>query len=119
MELNGTDFIYSLIAHSDHHTTKFIQTIESNQLNKLTLKELAFLCNMSVSSFKREFKKHYAESPIKWFQDKRLAYAFRLLNEEQKRPSDIFTIVGYETLSSFVQAYKLKYGITPKQQQKT
>lgn len=37
-----------------------------------------------VFTFKREFEKYYAESPIKWFQNKRLEYAHHLLNKEQK-----------------------------------
>ena len=67
---------------------------------------------------KREFEKRYHESPMKWFQDRRLEYAFRLMKEEQKRPSDIYLEVGYESLSSFIQAYKLKYGMTPKRHHK-
>ncbi|MEL6484724.1 MAG: AraC family transcriptional regulator, partial [Bacteroidota bacterium] len=106
-----------LSANSSDTVQKFIRTIESNALNKLTLKELAFLCNMSISTFKREFEKHYAESPIKWFQNKRLEHANYLLNQERKSPSAIYFEVGYENLSSFIQAYKAKYGITPKQHQ--
>ncbi|KUG10269.1 DNA-binding protein [Elizabethkingia sp. HvH-WGS333] len=117
-ELHGTDFIQSLIVNSNDATRKFIHTIESNQLNKLSLKELAFLCNMSISTFKREFEKHYPESPVKWFQNKRLEYARHLLNNTKKSPSEIYFEVGYENLSSFIQAYKLKYGTTPKHHQK-
>lgn len=113
----GTDFLYALIANSNDSTNKFTQTVESNKLNKLTLKELAFLCNMSVSSFKRQFEKQYAESPIKWFQNKRLEYAHYLINTEKKSSSEIYLEVGYENLSSFIQAYKMKYGVTPKQHQ--
>ena len=119
VELRGTDFLYFLIENSDDKSQQFIQTVESNQLNKLTLKELAFLCNMSVSTFKREFEKYYQESPIKWFHDKRLDYAFHLMKDEHKRASDIYLEVGYENLSSFVQAYKAKFGTTPKQHLKT
>lgn len=111
----GADFLYSLIPDNSNAVQKFHSTIENNQLNKLTLRELAFLCNMSVSSFKREFEKYYSESPIKWFQNKRLEYAYYLLHQEQKSPSDIYYEVGYENLSSFIQAYKAKYGVTPKQ----
>lgn len=114
----GVEFLYSLTVNSDNATQKFIQIIENSHLSKLTLKELAFLCNMSVSTFKREFEKHYAESPIKWFQNKRLEFAHYLLQQEQKNPSEIYFEVGYENLSSFTQAYKLKYGVTPKQNQK-
>lgn len=117
-EIYGTDFLYSLILNSGDTTHKFTQTVEKNQLNKLTLNELSFLCNMSVSTFKREFEKHYSKSPIKWFQNKRLEYAHYLLNQEQKSSSEIYFEVGYENLSSFIQAYKSKYGITPKQQHK-
>ncbi|HAY3506296.1 helix-turn-helix domain-containing protein [Elizabethkingia anophelis] len=117
-ELHGTDFIQSLIVNSNDATRKFIHIIESNQLNKLSLKELAFLCNMSISTFKREFEKHYTESPVKWFQNKRLEYARHLLNNTKKSPSEIYFEVGYENLSSFIQAYKLKYGTTPKHHQK-
>lgn len=118
IEKYGTDFLYSLILNSDNYSQKFIQTVESNQLNKLTLKELAFLCDMSVSTFKREFEKHYDESPIKWLQNKRLQHAHFLLTNEQKSSSEIYFEVGYESLSSFIQAYKAKYGITPKQHHK-
>lgn len=118
IEKYGTDFLHSLTINSDNHSQKFIQTVESNQLNKLTLKELAFLCDMSVSTFKREFEKQYNESPIKWLQNKRLQHAHFLLTNEQKSSSEIYFEVGYESLSSFIQAYKSKYGITPKQHHK-
>ncbi|GAA3735225.1 AraC family transcriptional regulator [Flavobacterium ginsengisoli] len=109
----GTNFLYSLTTNSDDAAQKFIRTIENSHLSKLTLKELAFLCNMSVSTFKREFEKYYSESPIKWFQNKRLEHAHYLLSQE-KSPSEVYFEAGYENLSSFSQAYKIKYGVTPK-----
>jgi AraC-like DNA-binding protein len=114
----GTEFIYSLLEKSNDTSQKFIQVVETNRMSKLTLKELAFLCNMSISTFKREFEKHYNESPIKWFQNKRLEYAHHLLYKEQKSSSEIYFEIGYESLSSFIQAYKSKYGMTPKQHHK-
>jgi AraC family transcriptional regulator, exoenzyme S synthesis regulatory protein ExsA len=117
-EIYGTEFLQSLSVKSNDTSQKFVQTVETNLMSKLTLKELAFLCNMSVSTFKREFEKHFAESPIKWFQNKRLEYARHLLYKEQKSSSEIYLEVGYENLSSFIQAYKSKYGITPKQHHK-
>ncbi len=117
IDLKGLDFLYSLINNSDNKNQKFIQTIESNRLNKLTIKELSFLSNMSVSTFKREFEKHFHSSPSKWFQDKRLEHSAFLLKSELKRPSDIFEEIGYENLSNFIQAFKTKFGVTPKQYQ--
>lgn len=117
IEEKGVGFLYSLISHSDDQSQKFIKTIESNQLTKLSIKELAFLSNMSVSTFKREFEKHFNNSPSKWFQEKRLEHSAFLLRNKSKRPSDVFEEVGYETLSNFIQAFKTKYGMTPKQYQ--
>lgn len=118
IEKYGTAFLPSLLTNNNDLAQKFIRTIENNQFSKLTLKELAFLCDMSVSKFKREFEKYYGESPIKWFQNKRLEYAYYLLDQEQKSPSEIYFEVGYENLSSFIQAYKSKYGTTPKHHHK-
>lgn len=117
VELYGMEMLYSLVYTTDDSAQKFTRMIESNTLRKWTLEELAFLCNMSVSTFKRTFKKHYGESPMRWFQHKRLEQAHHLLTVEKKTASEIYLDVGYESLSSFIQAYKVKYGNTPKQQQ--
>ncbi|BDD06519.1 helix-turn-helix domain-containing protein [Aureibacter tunicatorum] len=116
IEFKGVDFLNSLISDEPDHDQKFRQTIESNKLNRLTVKELAFLANMSVSTFKREFEKQFHISPSKWFQNKRLEHAAYLLTHG-KRPSEIYEEVGYETLSNFIVAFKLKHGLTPKQYQ--
>jgi AraC-like DNA-binding protein len=113
--IHGPAFITSMIANGNDATAKLIQTVETNLLSKLTIQELAFLCNMSISTFKREFEKCYATSPIKWFQNKRLEHAHYLLHQKQKTASQIYLEIGYENLSSFIQAYKTKYGNTPKQ----
>ncbi|MCC9041263.1 AraC family transcriptional regulator [Myroides sp. M-43] len=118
IELYSVDFLLSFTINNNNQIQKFTQTIESNILNKLTLNELAFLCNMSLSSFKREFKKHYAESPSRWFQSKRLEYAHTLLSQKNKTVSEIYLEIGYESASSFIQAYKAKYGTTPTQHRK-
>ena len=119
IEKEGNDFLFSMLDHNDQQSHKLNSIVETHKLNKLSIKELAFLCNMSVSSFKREFTKQYGLSPIKWFQNQRLEHASILLTKENKRPSEIYSEVGYENLSSFIQAFKSKYGETPKQHQIT
>ncbi|WP_299712070.1 AraC family transcriptional regulator [uncultured Tenacibaculum sp.] len=113
----GTDFIESLLFEIQNENQHFIEVIEHNKLNKLSLQELSFLANMSLSTFKREFSKHFNTSPSKWFLDQRLEHAALLLQDKSVRPTDIFEEIGYESLSNFVQAFKIKFGITPKQYQ--
>ena len=96
---------------------EFKRTVEGNLGNKLTLEELAFLCHMSRSTFKRKFQQHYGVPPHKWFSQKRLERAAFLLGVEGKTPSEVYHVVGYESLSSFIQAFKRSYDQTPKQYQ--
>lgn len=117
LETKGRDYLSFLTVKRDHQFSHFIKVIENNTLNKLSLKELAFLSNMSISTFKREFEKHFKTSPIKWFQDKRLEYAAFLLTHQIKRPSEIYEDIGYDNLSNFSQAFKKKYECTPRQYQ--
>lgn len=114
-----TDFILSLLFEIQQQNQQFIEIVEANKLNKLTIKELAFLSNMSIPTFKRAFEKHFKSSPSKWFLEKRLEHAAFLLQNQSVRPSDIFEEIGYENLSNFIQAFKTKFGITPKQYQLT
>jgi AraC-like DNA-binding protein len=112
---NGPEFFNNILTYQDSQSRHFTAVIESNKLNNLTIQELSFLCNMSISTFKRNFEQHYQTSPIKWFQEKRLEYSAYLLSIKKKRPIDIYSQIGFESLSSFTQAFKVKYNTTPKQ----
>jgi AraC-like DNA-binding protein len=112
---HGTDFLAQFTTFYSDITNDFSAIIENNIYNNLSVSELAFLCNKSISAFKRDFSKLYNQSPIKWYQQKRLDHSRFLLEHKKLRPTDIFEQVGYESLSAFIQAYKKKYGITPKQ----
>lgn len=103
---------------SQHHTsleTHFRYSIENNIDSNLNLEELAFLCNMSISTFKRYFNKFYQTSPQKWMTNQRMQKATKLL-QQGKRPSEIFIILGYKTLSNFTRAYKKHFGVLPSHQ---
>ncbi len=112
---NGNEFLVNLLSYQDIQSRHFTDVIEANKFSNLTIQELSFLCNMSISTFKRNFEKHYQTSPIKWFQERRLEYSAYLLNTKKKRPIDIYSEIGFESLSSFTQAFKVKYHTTPKQ----
>ncbi|MDJ1495202.1 AraC family transcriptional regulator [Cytophagaceae bacterium DM2B3-1] len=93
------------------------KTVETHSENHVTIEELAFLCNMSVSTFKRRFTKLYGTSPNKWMLQRRMETAARLLQQAEEKPSDVYYKVGYENLSSFIQSFKQTFGVTPKEYQ--
>ena len=118
VEIKGVNFLYSLINDRDNSFQNFIQTVDYNILNKLSIKELSFLSNMSTSSFKRTFQKHFQNSPSKWFKEKRLEHSAFLLRQKSKRPIDVYEEIGYKNLSNFIKAFKIKFGVTPREYQK-
>lgn len=93
------------------------QAVTANIYNPVTVEELAFLCHMSLSTFKRRFAKVYDTSPNKWLLEKRMQKAAQLLKQGECKASDIYFELGYENLSSFIQSFKQVHGITPKQYQ--
>ncbi|MEL7533149.1 MAG: AraC family transcriptional regulator [Bacteroidota bacterium] len=115
VQTQGVGSLHCLLGNHDSRERHFTNVIERNKLNRLSLQELAFLCNMSLSTFKREFRRQYQAAPSGWFQDQRLEHAAYLLGSHKRRPSDLFEEVGYESLSNFTQAFKKKFGTTPKQ----
>lgn len=117
VQMKGIDFLLNFVHHQNPSAKLFVDTMHKNALNNLSIQELSFLCNMSVSTFKRNFDKEFQTSPIRWFQEKRLEHAAYLLQTKKMRASDVYEEIGFENLSSFVQAYKNKFGTTPKQSQ--
>jgi AraC family transcriptional regulator, exoenzyme S synthesis regulatory protein ExsA len=91
------------------------KTVNTHIESSITVEELAFLCNMSVSTFKRKFAKVFGDSPKQWFFKKKMMKAAELLKNDGIKASEIYDQFGYENLSSFVQSFKQVYGITPKQ----
>jgi AraC family transcriptional regulator, exoenzyme S synthesis regulatory protein ExsA len=93
------------------------QAVTSHINSNVTVEELAFLCNMSLSSFKRRFARIYDSTPNRWLLEKRMEQAAKMLRQENRKASEIYYELGYENLSSFIQSFKQIYGITPKQYQ--
>ncbi|MGV8829920.1 MAG: helix-turn-helix domain-containing protein [Breznakibacter sp.] len=101
------DLLHKTFANQKMTIAKIIQ----EDLYKSTpLKSLAQKCNMSVSTFKREFEKHYKASPRQWIMDRRLEKAYTLVKTTSSSVSDIAYECGFENYVSFARRFKSKYG---------
>ncbi|WP_442265599.1 helix-turn-helix domain-containing protein [Tenacibaculum sp. ZS6-P6] len=107
------DFNNYLLSLVHKEKTSFKYNIEQNIYSSLSLEEIAFLCNMSLSTFKRHFIKEYNLSPGKWFREKRLLKAKTILEEGKLKASDIYLELGYSNLQNFSSAFKSRFGISP------
>ncbi|WP_422858669.1 helix-turn-helix transcriptional regulator [Flagellimonas sp. S174] len=117
-ELYGWDFIEFFISDlAPSRDSSFRKIIEANVRRNTSIEELAFLCHMSQSTFKRYFRKIYNATPGTWLQERRLDYAAYLLKVKGRAASEIFEDVGYSSLSSFMHSFKRKFGVTPRHYQ--
>ena len=109
----GRTFEHYLQSLISKESSAFKSVVEKNMYSNLNVDEIAFLCQMSLSTFKRHFIKEYKISPGKWLQDKRLRKAKKLMEDEKLKPSDIYLDFGYNNLSNFSAAFKNKFGKSP------
>jgi AraC-like DNA-binding protein len=104
------DFISALFRPLD---IEFKSTIQHNIYSNLSLDELARLCHLSTSSFKRKFSEVFESSPKKYISQKKIEKAAVLLKSNSLRISDIAYDVGFDSLATFNRNFTNRYGKSP------
>jgi len=90
-----------------------IEYIISNYSSKITLKDLAKLCNISVSRFSSVFKESIGVSPIEYLTEVRLDKAKQSLTLSKDSIASIAQGCGYNSTSNFSKAFKSRFDVTP------
>lgn len=93
----------------------FKQIIEAHLFSDITIDELADYCNLSLSSFKREFAKIFNDTPANYIKTKRLEKAAQLLAFSNNRISDIAFECGFNDLANFTKSFRDHYKVPPTQ----
>jgi AraC-like DNA-binding protein len=99
----------------NRNTTTFKNTVENHLFNNISLDELAQLCNMSLSTFKRHFKKIYNATPTDYIFERRLDQSKKLLATSEQSIDEVAVNSGFKTTSHYSRKFKEKYGIPPSQ----
>lgn len=112
--MHGSSFLDFLRRCPDVTSTAlhFTATVNANLDNHLSIGQLAFLCNMSISTFKRRFTQQFGISPGKYMTRRTMEKAATLLRSGL-RPSEIYSELGYEHLSAFSNQFKKHFGTAP------
>lgn len=101
------------IITKDREQLQIKKVVESHVGQLITVDEMAFLCHMSTSTFKRRFSEIYHTTPQKWLLTRKLEMAAELLRSSEESPSGVYLKVGYHNHSSFSQAFRNHFGNTP------
>ncbi|MBL7955288.1 MAG: helix-turn-helix transcriptional regulator [Flavobacteriales bacterium] len=99
-------------AVKDRDALPLRSVVALHQDSNLTVPELAFLCHMSVSTFKRRFQEVFGTAPGRYLHARRMERAKTML-ARKLRPSEIYLDLGYESLSAFSTEFKKHFGVAP------
>ena len=89
------------------------EVISTHLYSDLSVSELAQLCGMSISSFKREFEKVFKESPNNYLIIQRINKACELLRASELSISEIAFETGFNDPAYFARIFKKRLKTTP------
>jgi AraC-like DNA-binding protein len=95
------------------NVVNFKKTIALHLYENLSLEELAKLCNLSLSSFKRQFKTIFQDSPTNYINHKKIEKAKELLKISNLSVSEVSYRIGIQDPQYFTRFFKKNVGITP------
>lgn len=104
------ELIYNLY---NTKTIKLNEVIALHTFSNLTVDELAKLCNMSLSSFKRAFKDSFNDSPNNYINTKKINKAVELLQFSELSISNIAYETGFNDALYFTRLFKQRNGLSP------
>jgi len=94
-------------------TVQIKKVIDTHIYSNFSIDELAKLSNLSLSSFKREFKKTYNNSPQSFINSKRLEKAQALLLNTDLSVSDIAYDIGFNDPQYFTRLFTKNFDRSP------
>ena len=128
-EMLAVSVLYEILAcfireHSRKNESDYLRLlpartyIEKHFEESISLDALATLCRMSLTNFRREWKRHFQDTPLKYRDTLRLALAKEYLHTGFYTVTEIATKCGFDDASYFVRFFRKNVGLPPKEYQK-
>lgn len=87
--------------------------MEDNDSSPLTLSQIAGEACLNKFHFLKLFKSYYGTTPHQFLIDKKLNKALTLIQSGDFSVSEICQMIGFESLGSFSNLFKKRFGVTP------
>ena len=123
--LKMTELVYLIASHEDCCLkTKLLSNVDSegeqfehvvydNIFKDVSIEHLSRLTHRSLTSFKKEFRRHFRMPPHKWYIRQRLMHSRLLLISTTKSISEIGNECTFPNTSHFIKLFKKEYSLTP------
>ena len=116
--LSSPGFIKTFSLTENQPMRKAMQFIMQNFQDKIQIKDLLEIANMSNTAFYSQFKSTYKMTFKNYLLNLRVGYACKLLTGDKLNISEIAYTCGFENISNFNRQFKKIRGITPSEFQK-
>jgi AraC-like DNA-binding protein len=114
MQTSNAETITTLFSDLYSHRYVTISEVLKNHLHStLSINELANLSGLSLSTFKREFRKQFKSTPSNYLKDKRLEKTKEMLLITELSITEICYKTGFKDIAHFSRSFKQKYNISP------
>ena len=87
--------------------------LEAHMDGKITLQQVAEVCELSVSHFARAFKQTFRKPPYQWLTERRVDRARDLMTNSRLPLADIAVQCGFADQSALNRSFKRIHGVTP------
>lgn len=117
LHLHDDGQLYSFLVHENANRARrnIKQIMRAHALTDLSIADYATLSGRSVSTFQRDFKREFGETPSVWLRRARLEHARDKVVNSRDTIADIALQAGFSDTSHFIKAYKGLFHETPKQ----
>lgn len=102
------------VGHPSHRLSSAREYIEGHFASAFSLGELADLSGMSLTSFRREFRRTFGKTPLAYRDALRMDYAKELLLGGYYTLAEIAERCGYSDVGYFIRIFRREVGITPR-----
>lgn len=89
------------------------RVVEEHFTSPASVEDLAYLSWRSLSSFKRDFRAIYHDTPAHWIREHRLNKACEMLESTKMTVADICYSLGFENPTHFSRIFKDRFGVAP------
>lgn len=102
----------SIYSRGFNTIAKGISILESDFKSEITIKELAQICHVSESTFRRLFREYMGKSPVEYRIERRISYAKKLLKTGSMTVIEVALETGFDDPAYFCRVFKKQTGIT-------
>ncbi|SHJ09425.1 AraC family transcriptional regulator [Pseudozobellia thermophila] len=112
--LSTSKFIKELPWEHNDRMAKIHDFVAAHYQNRIQLKTVSDMVNLSEQAFSRFFKKMMGRSFFNYLNEYRINLAAKMLIDTDMAIADVAYASGFETLPFFFKKFKARYGTSPK-----